>query len=165
MAQPLQASHRTLFGRFKFLVDINGFTSAAFQSAAGLKFNIAVMEYWEGGALASFNEPGRATFDNLTLERGVFYDLDMYNWVLEVIEMLRDFPVGAGDISPKFKRDLRVMQLERNNEPVVVYPVFDSFPTEWAPGDFDNTSDEVSVESLVLKYRFFTRQNEGAPAS
>jgi phage tail-like protein len=163
MAQPLQASHRTLFGRFKFLVDINGFNSAAFQTASGLKFNIAPIEYWEGGALAAFKEPGRATFDDLVLERGVSYDRDFVTWIEEVIDILRDFPTGAGDISPQFKRDLRVKQLERDNSDVLIYDVRDGFPIEWTPGDLDNTADEVSVESLTITYRFFRRLDVGSP--
>ena len=73
----IQAQHRQLFGRFKFLVDIPGFSSGAFQSCTGLKFNVAVIEYWEGGALAAFKEPGRATFDDIALERGVSFNRNM----------------------------------------------------------------------------------------
>lgn len=162
----LQASHRTLFGRFKFLVQIKGFTSAAFQSASGLKFNIAKIEYWEGGALAAFKEPGRTTFDDLVLERGVSYDEDFTDWITEVIDMQRSAPYGAGEISPAYKRDLRCQQLERDHTTVVIdYEVFDGFPIEYTPGDFDNTVDEVSIESLTITYRYFKRVNQASAAA
>jgi len=165
MGSPLQGTHRQLFGRFKFLVDIDGFTSAAFQSATGLKFNIAVMEYWEGGTLAAYKEPGRATFDNLTMERGVSYDLDFYTWIIDVIDMLASLPEGSGQISPGFKKNLRVWQQERDNSISVSYPVTAAFPTEWNASEWDNTSDEVSIESITLSYRYFTKENIGSPAA
>jgi phage tail-like protein len=161
----IQAQHRQLFGRFKFLVTIPNFASAAFQSCNGLKFNIAVIEYWEGGALAAFKEPGRATFDDLALERGVSYNRNMVDWVEEVIDLLRDMPAGAGNISPQFKRDVQVKQLERDNSIKIVYDVRDAFPMEYSPGDLDNTADEVSIEMLTLAYRFFRRMDQGGQSA
>jgi phage tail-like protein len=161
MASPLQGQHRQLFGRFKFRVDdtSNGLVSAAFQSATGLKYTIAKIEYWEGGALAAFKEPGRVTFDDLVLERGVSYDQGFYEWVLEVVDILSFAPGGGGELSPLFKRNLLVKQLERDNTIVLYYDVRDAFPIEWSPGDFDNTADEVSMDSLTLTYHHFTRHD------
>jgi phage tail-like protein len=161
---PLQGQHRQLFGRFKFLVDIFGFTSAAFQSATGLKYNIAKIEYWEGGALAAFKEPGRVTFDDLALERGVSFDLDFYNWVIEVVNIVAFSPGGGGFVSPQFKRNLLCKQLERDNKTVIAYDVQDAFPIEWSPGDMDNTADEISMDMLTLTYHHFTRENIGGAA-
>jgi len=164
MASPLQGQHRQLFGRFKFLVDIEGFVSAAFQSASGLKYNIAKIEYWEGGALAAFKEPGRVTFDDLVLERGVSYDTDFYEWVLEVVDIVSFAPGGGGVPTPFYKRNLTVKQLERDNVMVLAYYVENAFPTEWSPGDMDNTSDEVSMDMLTLAYHHFTREEIGGAA-
>ena len=163
MASPLQGQHRQLFGRFKFRVDdtSSGLTNAAFQTASGLKYTVAKIEYWEGGALAAFKEPGRVTFDDLVLERGVSYDQGFYEWVLEVVDILAYAPGGGGSISPDFKRNLIVKQLERDNSVVLYYTVADAFPIEWSPGDFDNTSDEISMDSLTLTYHHFTREDIG----
>lgn len=165
MASPLQGQHRQLFGRFKFRVDINGFTSAAFQTASGLKYNIAKIEYWEGGALAAFKEPGRVTFDDLALERGISFDLDFYDWVKEVVDIVKFSPGGGGTVSPKYKKNLIVKQLERDNKTVIIYDVRSAFPIEWSPGDFDNTADELSMDMLTLTYHHFTRENQGAQSS
>lgn len=165
MASPLQGQHRQLFGRFKFRVDdtSSGLTSAAFQTASGLKYNIAKIEYWEGGALAAFKEPGRVTFDDLVLERGVSYDRGFYEWVKEVVDILKYAPGGGGTLSPLFKRNLLVKQMERDNSVVLYYDVRDAFPIEWTPGDFDNTADEVSMDSLTCTYHHFTRHDESGP--
>jgi len=164
MSNPLQGSHRQLFGRFNFEVYIQSFRSAGFQNATGLKFNIAPMEYWEGGTLAAYKEPGRTTFDDLVLDRGVSYDTDFYDWIVEVVDMLAHFPQGAGELSPQYKREPFIHQLERDKSSVIVYHVYDAFPTSFTPGDLDNTVDEVSIESLTLSYRFFDREeNAQAP--
>lgn len=156
----IQAQPRKLFGRFKFnVLDLNrGLVTSAFRTASGLKFNIAKIEYWEGGSLISFKEPGRVTFDDLTLERGVFWQRDFYDWVLQVVNLIKYAPGGGGDVDDSYKRSLNVQQLDRNNKPAIGYPVKRAFPISWAPGDFDNSVDEVSVESLVLTYEYFTRE-------
>lgn len=161
----LQGQNRQLFGRFKFVVtdSTNRIASAAYQSATGLKYNIAKIEYWEGGALAAHKEPGRVTFDDLTLERGVAWDEDHYNWLKEVVDIEAALPGGKGQISPKFKRDLVVKQLERDNSNAILYTVYGAFPIEWSASEFDNTADEVSIESVVLTYHHFTRQTVGSP--
>ena len=165
MASPLQGETRLLFGRFKFRVDdaSNGMTSAAFQTASGLKYNVAKIEYWEGGASAAFKEPGRVTFDDLVLERGVSFDVDFYNWIKEVVDIVNYAPGGGGELSPLFKRNLLVKQLERDNSTVLYYDVREAFPIEWSPGDFDNTTDEVSMDMLTLTYHHFTREDLAGP--
>ena len=160
MPSPIVSQHRTLYGRFKFQVrdNSNGLRSAAFQTATGLKFNIAKMEYFEGGALAAFKEPARVTFDDLALDRGISLDMGFYDWVKEVVNMLA-FAGGGGDISPAFKRDLTVEQMSRDNTPAIEYDVIQAFPVEWSPGDFDNNSDEPSIDMLTLTYYYFDREN------
>ena len=164
MASALQGQHRTLFGRFKFLVQIKDFTSAAFQTCTGLKYNIAKIEYYEGGSLIAYKEPGRVTFDDLALERGVSYDTDFYDWLKDVVDIIKYAKVpkggrGGGTVSPKYKRNLTVKQLERDNKTVLTYDVRAAFPVDFTPGDFDNTADEVSIEALTLTYDYFTREN------
>ena len=166
MAAALQGTHRQLFGRFKFLVDIRGFISAAFQSANGLKYNIAKIEYWEGGSIISYKEPGRVTFDDLALERGVSFDEDIYDWLKDVVDVVKYAKIpkggrGGGTVSPKYKRDLTCRQLERDNTTVISYDVIAAFPIEFSPGDLDNTADEVSIEMTTLTYDYFTRETEG----
>ena len=162
MSGAVQGNHRALFGRFKFRVKIAGITQSAFQSATGLKYTVAKIEYWEGGALIAYKEPGRVTFDDLALERGVSYEEEFYDWLLEVVNIVKFTPRGGGTLSPRYKKNLSCNQLERDNKSVIEYKVRQAFPIEWAPGDMDNTSDEVSVEMITLTYDYFTRKTKGA---
>lgn len=159
----LQGGHRQLFPRFRFTMDVDGFTSAAFQTVTGLRMTIGKAEYWEGGAFAAYKEPGRITFEDITCERGVSYDLDFYNWVTDVVNMLAEQPVGAGLISPLYKKNLNLLQRERDNSPSIRYNIVDGFPVEFDQGDRDNTSDEVAMESLTITYWYHTRENIGRP--
>ena len=160
-----KGKHRQLFGRFKFRVAISKIESAAFQSASGLKFTIGVAEYWEGGALAAYKEAGRATFDNLTLERGVSYNDDFHSWVLEVIDMQRMGGLGAGELSPNYKQDGDIRQLERDGNVALLHPFYDAFPIEYTPGEWDGNVDEVTMETLVLTYWYFDKVVVGSQSA
>jgi phage tail-like protein len=159
------AEHRELFGRWKFLVDdiTSGITNAKFKSGTGLKYNIGKVEYREGGALAPQKEPGLVTFDDLTLERGMSRDQYFYDWLVEVVDMIR-YAGGAGDVSPLFKRDLNVRQLERDNTTVVNHDVRQAFPIEWTGGEWDADAEEVTIDMAVLTYYYYTREVEGQSA-
>ena len=158
-----QGNHRPLFGRFLFLVRMAGFSSADFQECTGLKANIAIIEYWEGGALVAQKEPGRVTFDNITLSRGVSYDRDFYEWIKQVID-IRSHSKGTGEVSPKFKKLLKIQQLERNRQPVIDYWVHKALPASWSPGDFNNDTDELAIDSLELAMEWFERNDLGPAA-
>jgi phage tail-like protein len=159
------AEHRELFGRWKFLVDdvTSGLPNGRFKSGSGLKYNVGKVEYREGGALAAQKEPGLVTFDDFTLERGMSRDEYFYNWLVEVVDMLR-YQGGGGDISPRFKRDLNVRQLERNNTTVINHDVRQGFPIEWSGGEWDADAEEVTVDMAVITYYYFTREVEGQTA-
>lgn len=163
MANPIQANHRTLFGRFKFNVTINGIGNAAFQRATGLTVTVEMMEYWEGGAIVAFKEAGRMVFDDITLERGVSYNEDFIFWLEEVGDVLANAPYGAGQLSPFYKRDPRINQQERDGSTVLYYDVKDAFPVTYSAGDMDNTVSEVSLESVTLANRFWKRTTLAAP--
>jgi len=156
-----QGNHRTLYLKMLFRVYSEAFLSAAFMSAEGLKYSIAKIEYWEGGALVSEKEAGRATFDDIVMQRGASQDPDFYTWVQLVIDIVSALPGGKGAVSPQYKRDLTIRQLERDLTPVTDYPVKSCFPVEWTPGDFNNDADEVTMNSLTLCQKYFTQKMLG----
>lgn len=163
----MQGKHRDKFGRFKFLVDIDGFKSFAFQSAEGLKHNIAKIEYWEGGSIIAYKEPGLVTFDDLALSRGVAYEQEMYDWVIATVDLVTYAVIprggrGGGQRAPGYEKDLTVQQLERDNTLAIEYDVFEAFPVDYTASGFDNTSNEISMESLTLTYSYYLRTTVGS---
>ena len=164
----LQGHHRILFGRFNFLVEFEstqGEITAAFRSAEGLNYNVEPFSYREGGALAAQHEPGLVNFDDITLQRGVDFNNDMWNWLTQVVNMRTALPGGAGQISPRFKKNLSIYQLERDRSRVIRYRVAQAFPITFAAGDFDNDSSEPAIESVTLKIHSWYKETLGKPGN
>lgn len=142
---------RSFHEKFSFLVEVDDFGSAGFQSCSELSAEVAEISYYEGGALIPDKQPGRATFADLTLERGATKDRDTYDWFLEVVNAARN----AGLVSPDFKRNLTIVQLNRNGEPVRRWRVYGAWVKKFVAGAWDNNSDEHVMEQLVLAFDYF----------
>lgn len=165
MGNPLQATHRHLFAQHRFRCPIDRVGSADWTDCQGLDFSIAKMEYFEGGAEAARKEAGRVSFEDLVLSRGVSYDMDLWTWAEEVVDMQRAYPYGAGEVSPAYKRNGRVQQLERDRSKAIVYKFYDGFPIKFGPASFDNNTDAIQMEQITLTYFYNKRQNLGTPPS
>jgi len=158
----IQADHRKLYGKFKFIVNIDGVDSAGFQSCSPIKINVEVMTYAEGGALVPQKEPGLGSFDNITLARGMSYDTDLYDWLLDVLDIMAKVPTGVGKISPADRRNLTINQRERDDTPAVAFRVYNAFPASLDMGDWNNEESGVKIETLELAIHFAERVDYGA---
>jgi len=67
---------RSFHKKFKFVVEIDDVGHAGFQKASELSVEVANVQYFEGGSLIPNKSPGRLTFSDVTLERGVQQDRD-----------------------------------------------------------------------------------------
>lgn len=137
---------RSFFKKFKFVVEIDGFQSFGFQKCSELEVEIAIIEQWEGGSLTPNKSPGRAKFSNLTLERGATKDLDMFTWVKQVI----DYIANTGAIDDEYKRNIDVVQQDRDGSELRRWNVTGAWPTKFTAGAWDNDADENVIEKLEL---------------
>ncbi|MEE8573054.1 MAG: phage tail protein [Gemmatimonadota bacterium] len=139
-------SPRNFHKKFKYLVEIDGFVSFAFQTCSALEAEVATVEQWEGGALQADKSPGRATVSDITLERGVTDDLDAWNWFKEVLNM----SAGTGVVTPNHIRGVEIVQLDRDASELRRWALIGPWPKKFVAGDWDGTADENVVETLVL---------------
>lgn len=137
--------------KYKFLVEIDGFTSAKFQTCSALEGELATIEYSEGGTEYPTKEPGRVAYSDLTLERGATDDLDAYNWWTETI----DAAANAGANSPDFKRNVDVVVIDRDASELKRWTLNSAWPKKFVAGEWDNEADEINIEQLVLAFEFF----------
>lgn len=158
---PVLGAARTYHDKFKFLVEIAGFESFGFQKMSELSVEVATISYSEGGSLIPNKSPGRATFPPITLERGASFDTDMYNWFQEVADAasLSALSPGAGRgtglIEPLFKRDMDVIQQDRNGSVLRRWRLFEAWPRKFVAGEWDNESDEKNIEMMEIEFDFF----------
>ena len=95
---PILGVPQTFFKRWKFIVEIDQFTSAGFQKCSELSVEVANIEYHEGGSPIPNKSPGRLKFSDVTLERGATKDQDLFDWFSEVA----DAASNAGLVEPQF---------------------------------------------------------------
>ena len=160
---PVIGAPRTFHDKFKFLVQIDGFDSAGFNKCSELSVEAAKVEYKEGGTLIPNKSPGGLTFSDVTLERGAAQDDDMFDWFQEVADssilssLIAGAGLGAGLLDPLFKRDLDIVQQDRNGATLRRWRIFQAWPVKFVAGEWDNDADEKTIEMSTLTYDFFVR--------
>lgn len=142
---------RTFHKKFKFIVEVDGFASAGFQKCSELSVEAANVQYFEGGSLIPNKSPGRLTFSDVTLERGATSDADMFNWFSDVVNTAS----GLGAVEPEFKRNLDIVQQDRDGSELRRWSLNNAWPTKFVAGDWDNEADENVIESVTLTFDFF----------
>ncbi len=142
---------RTFHKKFKFIVEIDGVASAGFQKCSELSVEVANVEYHEGGTLIPNKSPGRLKFADVTLERGATKDHDLFDWMEEVA----DASANAGLVEPKFKRNLDIVQQDRDGSTLRRWSLSGAWPTKFVAGAWDNEADENVIESVTLTFDFF----------
>ena len=133
------------YSNFNFLVEIDGVASAGFAEADLPGGRIETIEYREGGdkTSAARKLPGRVSYENVILRRGLSGRTDLYDWWRAV----RD---GALD-----RRDVSIQLLDEARNPVQRWTLRDAWPTRLAYSRLDGLGNEIAVETLELAYESF----------
>jgi phage tail-like protein len=145
---------RSHFKKFKFLVSIDGVACAGFSKASSLEVECAAVSQWEGGSLIPHKSPGRLTFSDVTLERGATLDHDLFDWFQDVALTAS----GLGLPDPLYKRNLDVVQQDRDGTTLRRWSLYGAWPVKFVAGEWDNESDENVIESVTLTYDYFELQ-------
>jgi len=143
---------RTFHKKFKFVVEIDGVASAGFHKCSELAVEVANVEYYEGGSLIPNKSPGRLKFPDVTLDRGATSDEDLFKWLSDVA----DASANAGLVEPDFKRNLDIVQQDRDGSTLRRWRLTGAWPVKFVAGEWDNSADENVIESVTLTYDFFT---------
>jgi len=157
---------KDIYRGFKFTVESKGFTRASFQKVSGLKTSIEVVDYREGNNLDRVEKlAGMVTYDTVTLERGVSYDDDFNQWikrVTNVVGVTGNPPNGGhADFGPdSYRMDVIINLFNKQGEIVKIYKLKDAFPSEYSIGDFDATSNDVVISTLVLQHHGIEETNK-----
>lgn len=142
---------RSFHHRFLFLLEVDGFLNAGFSKFGPLQADVAKVEHYEGGSLIPDKSAGRVSFPDITGERGATSDLDLYRWFLDTANIA----ANAGLIEPLYKRNCSLVQLARDRTVRRRWNVYNAFPVSFVAGDWDNDTDEVTIETVTLAYDYF----------
>jgi phage tail-like protein len=162
---------RDVYRGYKFTVQITGFDRAAFQKVTGLKSSVEVVDYREGNMPDRMEKlAGMMTYDTITLERGISYDDDFNAWMKSVgtasIESSQggngvpsQLGVGVDVGAGSYRKDVIIKLYDKQGTAVKEYKLIGAFPSEYTVGDFDATSNDVVINSLVLQHHGFIETN------
>lgn len=150
MPTPVKWDHKYLF-----LVEVEDVAVAAFKSAEGLAMDVEVVEYNEGSRPHAHKSPGRVTFEDVTLSRGVTDDEDLYNWAVDCYNAVS----GTGDVLPNLLKDVDIIQLDRDGSRKRRYSLKDAFVKRLEYDSWDADTNETQMESVVIAYDHFTKED------
>jgi len=142
------------YKNFKFLLRFEGSNDpvAGISKISALKRTTEVVSHREGNDLSTArHSPGRTSFEAVTLERGVTFDLDFEKWANQVYSTEGNAAVSLAN----YKRNLIIDVLNLQGVVVKSYKLFRAWPSSYtAIPDLDANANATMIESLVL-------QNEG----
>lgn len=147
---------RSFFKKFLFIVEIDEVESSAFQKCSELSMETAVIEQFEGGALTPEKSPGRVKVADVTLDRGATKDLDFWKWAKQV----SNIAANGGAVDDAYKRSAAIVQKDRDGTELRRWNLFDAWPTKFVAGDWDNTADANTIESITLTFKYFAPEDD-----
>jgi phage tail-like protein len=139
---------------FKFRVKWDGRYVAGMSKVSALERRTEVVEHREGGdPSTSRKSPGRASYEPITLERGVTHDTEFGKWASKVCSLggAPEREVSLGD----FRKDVIIDVFNEAGQKVLSYNVYRCWVSEYqALPELDAGADAVAIQTITL-------QNEG----
>jgi phage tail-like protein len=130
------------FNGYNFTVTWNGLTVAGFKSCSGLETTTATSKYREGSDrdLVQREIPGLTSFSNISLQRGITNEMDLWLWRKDVMD---------GNIT---RVNLTITLQDNNRQNQRSWTVKSCWPVKWSGPSFDATSDAIAIENLELAH-------------
>lgn len=120
---------------------LSGFLLGGFSACSGLDSTLEVEEYREGGVNDRVHKfPGRFTFSNVTLKRGVGFGEDLWLWHEE-------FLAGHGT-----RRNGLVVLANELQVPIKIWSFERGIPVKWVGPDLDAGNSALAIESIEIAH-------------
>jgi phage tail-like protein len=133
---------------FSFAVEISGIQEARFTECSGFEAKLDVEEYKEGGLNDYVHKlPGRRSFSNLTLKRGVISSVELWEWLHRVTTKAE---------KKDEKKNMSVVLYNAKADEVLRWNLIGAYPIKWSAPSMQTDQSSVLVESLELAYQEFT---------
>lgn len=131
---------RQPYRTYNFRVEIDGIGEAQFAEVVVPTAEIAVVEYREGADKTSATRklPGRVSYGNVVLKRGITADLSLYQWFRAV---------SQGDFQP---RNAMIVLLDAQRQDVRRWVARDAWPVKYDGPALNAKNNEVAIETLEL---------------
>jgi phage tail-like protein len=125
--------------RFRFKVEINSVEFGA-KTVQGLEKELETTTYREGGYTVTHKLPGIATTGTLTIEKGAFYNIDMYEMVKSALE------------DDEFRVPITIIEHDRHGNGIRQWELTECWASKFSVPELDAESSEVSTDSIEIQY-------------
>jgi phage tail-like protein len=130
---------------YRFTVEIQGIQEGAFLECTGLQVEVKVEPYEEGG-LNGFTHkiPGRRSYSNITLKRGLTTSRQLIDWLDRV---------ATKEVKASELKNLSILLVDNTGATIRRYNLTGAFPTKWTGPSLNTTTSTALVESLELAFQ------------
>lgn len=126
---------------FSFYLKIDNDFEAAFAGCSALSARREVTPHEEGGVNDYVHQlPGRVTYSNVTLKRGIAFSNMLWEW----------FEEGAETGGITYRTVLIYHCVPYSDKVVRIYDLGRVYPIAWSGTELDANSTQVAVETLEL---------------
>lgn len=130
--------------KHKFNVSLPGLPNTmGFAKVSGLKREINVVEYNEGGYNATHKLPGREKTDKITLERGMYADTSLENMIKKSLT------------DANFRQTMIIEQKDSTGKTVRTWKLAEAWVSSWEGSEFDAGSDDVAIEKITVEFEYY----------
>jgi len=133
---------------YRFVVEIQGIQEAVFTECSGFEVKLDVEEYKEGGMNDFIHKiPGRQSYTNLTLKRGMTTSIELWKWLEDT---------STATAKKDKKKNISVVMYDGKAGEQFRWDLTGAFPVKWTSPTIQLSESAVMVESLELAYDEFT---------
>ena len=127
---------------------------AGFQEVSGISATLETEQIKEGGQNRFVHQvPGRASYDNLVLKRGLMVrSSSLGEWCLSIFKQNLN-----KKIEPK---TIKVSLLDANTDgkgAIMTWVFTNAYPIKWEVSSLDAQKSEIVVESITFVYSYFEK--------
>lgn len=136
------------YGKFRFMVEVDGLALAHFQSVSGLSHEIEAVEYQEGGVNDRLHKlPGQGRYPNITLKVGYVDSRLLEDWH-------RDFTQKPGAVG---RKNGSIVLLNDDGSELARWNFTRAWPVKWEGPELDAGQSAIQVESIEIAHEGITR--------
>ncbi len=136
-----------------FTLEVDGVTMGSFMSVSGLGYTAEVITHWEtkagGGQLEVQKRPGRISYNDITLKRGLSQDNELVKWYQTVLD---GEPSRRNGSIVMYKGD------SAKGDEVDRWNFFEGWISAWSATDLDASTDGVVVEEITITHERLERK-------
>ena len=135
----------------KFLFEVDGVDIGSFMEVSGLEVSVESEDVNEGGQNSFVHKlPGRMTWPNITLKRGVTKQDALLKWLNE--SSGEKFAANKNKLT---RKTAAITLLDRTGKRLMSWDFDDAFPVKWTGPSFATSSAEFPDEQLEITHHGF----------